>query len=176
MASISREEILSAFGRLGALAHERNERIELALIGGAAMMLAFGARPTTRDVDAVALPPSDAGMIRRLASIVGEELDLPEDWLNDGAKGFLHGLDLGPEVFTAPGITVRRCSSAQMLAMKLGAMRDDQDIMDARRLIEDVRGQRNAEAVWQEVAPFITPHRELKASYAFQDLWEQMYG
>jgi hypothetical protein len=59
--------------------------------------------------------------------------------------------------------------------MKLSAWRDDVDISDARRLLETIAPQ-NAEKLWQALEPFLVPGEELKAQYAFQDLWESLYG
>src|SRR5258708_6509916 len=50
------------------------------------MVLAFDARPSTKDVDAIFRPTA---LVRDLARTVGDELALPDDWLNDGAKGFV---------------------------------------------------------------------------------------
>ncbi|GIK43493.1 MAG: hypothetical protein BroJett011_73260 [Chloroflexota bacterium] len=58
--------------------------------------------------------------------------------------------------------------------MKLSAWRDDVDIEDARRLLQDLSGAR--EQVWQAVEPYLVPGAELKAQYAFLDLWESLYG
>ena len=52
----------------------------------------------------------------------------PEDWLNDGAKGYLVSISDGPILFSAPGIEARAPSLEQLLAMKLSAWRDDLDI------------------------------------------------
>jgi hypothetical protein len=174
MATITRQEIVEAFERLGQLAKARGMKIELALVGGALMVLAFGARNSTRDIDAVIIAPSDARTVRELAQIVADERGWPVDWLNDGAKGFLIGLSHGPVVLTAPGIEVRRPAIAQLLAMKLSAWRDDVDIADARRLLQEASGVR--EEVWQAVEPFLAPGSELKARYAFDDLWEALHG
>ena len=107
MAIITRQEIVKAFERLGQLAEARGMKVELALLGGALMVLVFEARDSTRDVDAVILTPSEAGTVRELAQIVADERGWPDDWLNEGAKGFLIGLSHGPVVFKAPGIEVR---------------------------------------------------------------------
>lgn len=59
---------------------------ELYLVGGAVMALAFAARPSTNDVDALFLPKET---VRRLAREVAVHAGVPENWLNDAAKGFL---------------------------------------------------------------------------------------
>ena len=58
--------------------------------------------------------------------------------------------------------------------MKLSAWRDDVDISDARLLLPEVQGTR--EEVWSTVEPFLVPGRELKARFAFEDLWESVHG
>ena len=174
MATITRREIVEAFERLGQLAEARGVKIELALVGGALMVLAYGARDSTRDVDAVVIAPNEARTVRELAQIVAEERGWPDDWLNDGAKGFLIGLSPGPVVFEAPGIEVRSPAIVQLLAMKLSAWRDDVDIADARRLLQELSGGR--EEVWRAVEPFLAPGNELKAKLAFGDLWEALHG
>jgi hypothetical protein len=58
--------------------------------------------------------------------------------------------------------------------MKLSAWRDDLDVADARRLLEDVTGDRDE--VWCEIEPYLVPGEELKAQYVFADLWEDRSG
>jgi hypothetical protein len=58
--------------------------------------------------------------------------------------------------------------------MKLSAWRDDVDIADAQVLLREFSGKR-AE-VWSLVEPYLVPGRELKAKYAFDDLWEAERG
>ena len=60
--------------------------------------------------------------------------------------------------------------------MKLSAWRDDLDIADARRLLQELAGADGREAIWKTVEPFLAPGDELSAQYAFQDLWESLYG
>jgi hypothetical protein len=174
MATVSKQEIIEAFERLGRLAAAQGDTIELLLVGGALMVLVYDARPSTRDVDAVILAPRDTAAVRALAQTVAAERGWPDDWLNDGAKGFLVGVSVGPIVFSAPGIEVRRPALAQLLAMKLSAWRDDVDIADARRLLQEMSGS-HAE-IWRSVEPYLVPGNELKAQYAFADLWEDLYG
>ncbi|GAB4582095.1 MAG: hypothetical protein Fur0022_48480 [Anaerolineales bacterium] len=176
MALFDKHDILSALQRLGQLAQEQGDSIQLVLVGGAAMVLGFDARQSTHDVDAAILLPREARKVRQLAARVAVERDWPEDWLNDAAKGYLVGVSDGGVVYTAPGIVVRLPSTAQLLAMKLSAWRDDVDISDARHLLETLGHTQNAAQIWQAVEPFLVPGEELKAQYAFQDLWESLYG
>jgi hypothetical protein len=57
---------------------------------------------------------------------------------------------------------------------KLSAWRDDVDIANARRLLQEMSGSRDE--IWQAVEPHLVPGDELKAQYAFADLWETLYG
>lgn len=61
-------------------------RADLFVVGGAAVTIAFEERAATKDVDAVFTDPA---RVRAAAQHVGERLDLPPQWLNDGVKGFL---------------------------------------------------------------------------------------
>jgi hypothetical protein len=90
-----------------------------------------------------------------------------------GAKGYLVGASQGPVIFSAPGITVRRPALAQLLAMKLSAWRDDVDIEDARRLLLEMPGEQDE--IWRSVEPYLIPGQQLKAQYAFLDLWESTH-
>jgi nucleotidyltransferase DUF2204 len=170
MANFTQTEIAAGIERLGQLAVESGLAIKLVLIGGALMVLRFQARESTRDVDVVIIAPAEVQKVRELARAVAAENDWPDEWLNDGAKGYLVGVSRGPIVFSAPGIEVRSPATAQVLAMKLSAWRDDVDIADASRLLEEMTGRR--EEIWQEVEPYLIPGDKLKAQYAFADLWE----
>lgn len=170
MALLSKAEIENALTKLGELALDNDTSIELLVVGGAAMVLAYNARLSTHDVDAIVLSPRQARVVRDLAQQVAAELALPEEWLNDGAKGYLVGYSEGQTVFSAPGIVVKTPDVAQLLAMKLSAWRDDVDIADARQLLAMMSGSQDE--VWLHITPFLLPGRELKAQYAFLDLWE----
>ena len=89
-------------------------------------------------------------------------------------KGFFSGPIDGPVIFTSPGIVVRRPSIEQLLAMKLCAWRDDVDIADAKRLLQELHGEK--EQTWERINPFLQSGKELKARYAFDDLWEDSHG
>lgn len=134
------------------------------------MVLVHGRQRSTRDVDVVAAAPE----IRSAARRVAIKMALPEDWLNDGAKGFVQGLAVGDVILETPRLVVRAMAPNQLLAMKLCAWRDDIDVEDARTLIACLKGAR--EDVWQQIEAHLVPGRELKARYAFDDLWERDRG
>ncbi len=176
MAFLTREEMIAALKRLGELAHETGQHIELIAVGGAVMVLAYDARPSTRDVDAAILSPREARVVRELARKVAVEREWDEDWLNDGAKGYLVGLSAGAIIYSSLGIEVRAPAVEQLLAMKLSAWRDDVDISDARRLLQEIGRAGSRDEIWKRVEPYLVPGAQLKAQYAFQDLWEAFYG
>jgi len=83
---LTREQILAALTALNNRMRAREVHGELGLVGGAVMVLAFRARASTKDVDAIFSPTTE---IRAAVVEVAEELGISPDWLNDGAKGFV---------------------------------------------------------------------------------------
>lgn len=167
---LKKADIRRALESLAAALPPTRSARELWLVGGAAMVLLYDARESTKDVDAFSLEPGETLAIRTAAAAVASRLGLPDDWLNDGAKGYVHGLAPGEALLELPGLLVRAAAPPQLLAMKLSAWRDDLDVADARLLLSKIPGDR--ESVWGRVEPHLVPGRELKARYAFDDLWE----
>ena len=171
MALLGKSDILAALTRLGELASTDGATVELLVFGGGVMVLEFDARPSTRDIDAVVLPPGDPAVVRRLAAAVAVERGWPSDWLNDAVKGFVVGPTAPTVLFEAAGVRVHRPAYHQLLAMKLCAWRDDVDVADARHILQGIPGTRDE--VWSAVGPHLQPGREMVARYAFDDLWEE---
>ncbi|HEV2847041.1 MAG TPA: hypothetical protein VG477_19445 [Thermoanaerobaculia bacterium] len=153
MKLLSRDDILRALQALASELSPEASPTEIIVGGGAALVLLYEARAARR---------------------VAQTLGLPEDWLNDGAKGYLHGLLPGDVLFQKTPLTVRSVAPRQLLAMKLSAWRDDIDIADARLLLSKLAG--SSDEVWKQVEPYLVPGRELKTRYAFEDLWELERG
>lgn len=171
MGLLSKDEITTGLTRLGELAAAEGHHVRLTVMGGAVMALAYNARLSTKDVDAIFFSPPDAAVVRGLASIVAAEFGWDDDWLNDGAKGFLHGVSQGEVLLSSAGITVTQVRPEQLLAMKLSAWRDDTDIQDAARVLAEFRADSSQDDVWKRVEPYVVPGNELKARYALDDLW-----
>jgi hypothetical protein len=170
---LSAEDIQRAFAALSSELARDGRRAEIVVVGGAALVLLFGARESTKDVDAYFVTP-EASIVREAARAVATRLELPADWLNDGAKGYLVGVTTGDILYESETLTVRAASTAQLLAMKLAAWRDAIDRGDAQLLLSRMVG--SADEVWSAIKPFVPAHHLDKASYAFEDLWETTHG
>jgi hypothetical protein len=141
---LDREGTLRALEELAAVLAARGVEGQIFVVGGAAMALAFDARRTTRDIDAVFEPKL---AVYDAAAEVGARLDLPDDWLNDAVKGFIPGTD--PEavpIFRRPGLSVSAASARFLLAMKLRAARIELDADDIR-FLANLLGLRTAAEV-----------------------------
>jgi hypothetical protein len=128
---------------------------ELFLVGGAVMCLAYAARPSTQDVDALFRPPS---VVRAAAARVAVRAGLNPDWLNDGVKGYLSAqgefapfleLDHLRVMVAQPGYLL----AMKCLAMRIGAEFHDED--DIRYLLRhlDIRSFEKAIAVITKYYP-----------------------
>ena len=80
---LTRKDILKALDRLSEILESRGVKADVYVIRGAAMALAFKARLSTRDVDAVFKWKNE---VYKAAAQVAREQGLPDGWLNDGAK------------------------------------------------------------------------------------------
>ena len=121
MRKITTELIRRALYRMGELAVQEGTKLEVCIYGGAVMMLAYHSRDMTKDVDAI-IQPSALGW--KLARKVGDELGLPEGWLNDDVKMFVAPTErTRPLPWDAPGIALTAPTAGYLLAMKALACR-----------------------------------------------------
>lgn len=171
--ALTAEDIRAAFDTLSEELALDKQRAEMIIVGGAALVLLFGARETTKDVDAYFVRP-EASILRNAAERVAARLDLPKDWLNDAAKGYFIGVTSGESLHTSASLIVRAASTPQLLAMKLAAWRDAVDRADAELLLSRMKGSR--EEIWDAVKAFVPVPQLNKALYALEDLWEATHG
>jgi hypothetical protein len=133
---LTRQRILALFDELDEELGEGGIRGDVFVVGGAAMVLAYAARPATRDVDAIWHPSRE---VRDAAArVAARHDDLAPDWLNDGVKGFLPGVHPGERhvVYEGDSLTVSVASPEYLLATKLLASRVGRDEDDIRLLID----------------------------------------
>ncbi len=175
METFGLDELRQAWSALDRHLAARGSKLELFVVGGAALVAGYGARRTTRDVDAVVIPPESAALARDLARVIARELEWPADWLNDAAKAYVQHPLPGATLFEGRALVVRMPVTEQLLAMKLSAWRDDVDVADARLLLQRCVAS-TREDLWQRVVRHVLPGRELKARYALDDLWDSLHG
>jgi hypothetical protein len=166
---LSKDDIARLLNELADELEARGIHGDLFLVGGAAMALAYSARRATRDLDAVFEPKQ---VIYEVARRVGNRHGLPDDWLNDGVKGFLPGSDPGATVlFDRPGLAVRIASPRYLFAMKMLAARVERDADDIEVLYR-LSGFRTVEEALDHVQ-LLYPHQPVppKAQYLLQELF-----
>jgi hypothetical protein len=135
VAALTDQDIRRLFALLDEELRRTGTEGELFLVGGAVMCLAYAARPSTQDVDALFRPARE---VREAAARVAVQAGIRPDWLNDGVKGFLseHGefspfLELGHlrvMVARPDYLLAMKC-----LAFRIGAEFHDED--DVRYLL-----------------------------------------
>lgn len=137
-ANMDRAAILQNLKLLDDKLRENDMEGEIDLYGGAVMCLGLNARRSTHDIDAIFHPKTD---IRKLIEEVAYENNLPEDWMNDGVKGFVSptGELERYDKFNFTNLTVFMTSPEYLFAMKcLSARMDyesDSEIDDIKFLI-----------------------------------------
>jgi len=178
MAMLSRDIILEALTQLSAELGRRGVLGELSIVGGTAMVLAFNARSSTKDVDAI-FEPSAA--VRAAAAIVADSLELSADWLNDAAKGYISPAGDFTEwkAIELPNLRVQTPTAEYMLAMKVLASRtgigeergDAKDIAFLIRLL----GLKEPSAVMDIVSRYYDPSRVLpRSTYLVDEIFEEL--
>lgn len=159
---LTRDRIIEALNLLGELAEQEQVHLELCIYGGSAMMLAYGARESTKDVDVIARPSDVA---ENLARRVAERLNLHETWLNSEVRQFLSvegtfaPLEVqGLEAAAKSRLKITRASASYLLAMKCLAGRTPLpgyggDIDDIKFLIKKM-GIRSVDQVEEHLSRF----------------------
>jgi hypothetical protein len=148
---------------------------EICIVGGAAMILGFGSRKSTRDIDALVIAPTS---IRDAARKVAEANGFADDWLNDGVKGFASG---GPveirEILQLSHLRVVTPPPEYILAMKCMAARvgiDEHDKEDAAFLIRHL-GLTTPEEVMDIVGRYYDRQRiPAKTQYFVQEVCHEL--
>jgi hypothetical protein len=113
------------------------------------MCLAYAARASTRDVDALFRPALE---VRQAAARVAMQAQLPAEWLNDSVKGYLSARGEFAPFLELSNLKILIAQPEYLLAMKclafrIGAEFHDED--DVRYLLRhlDIRSAGQARAV-----------------------------
>ena len=124
---------------LGELDNHLSSSFDIILIGGAAMILHFGASRTTRDVDVLILK-GDTSDLRKAIKTVAYEQKFPDEWMSDAAKGFAEIFlsdfyhRLVPLDYEFRHIRLYALGLPEQVALKIIALRE-QDLEDLELLL-----------------------------------------
>ena len=132
-AAFGRDALLDAFDQIGRAAALEGTRLQIAVYGGSALMLASNFRFATEDVDVSQLEHPLPSWLAAVVDKIARENGWLDDWFNDGvafhlsslADRALDHLEFGtfPRDVTPPGLVVLVPSAEYLLALKLKAIR-----------------------------------------------------
>ncbi len=138
-ATFDREALLDAFDDIGRAAVRAGTKLQIAVYGGSALMLASNFRFATEDVDVSELPRPLPDWLEKVVSELARKHHWRGDWLNDAVVFHLSSLadravdhlEFGtfPRDSDKPGLVVSVPTAEYLLALKLKSFR----IMDPLR-------------------------------------------
>jgi hypothetical protein len=132
MPALTERDIRRLFGLLNEELRRTGTEGELFLVGGAVMCLAYAARPSTQDVDALFRPARE---VREAAARIAVRAGVQPDWLNDGVKAFLSERGEFRTFLELDHLRVMVAQPEYLLAMKCLALRIGEESHDE----DDVR-------------------------------------
>jgi len=135
---LTREEAEAALEDLSTELEQRERHSKIYIVGGAALMLGFGTRDATKDIDAVITP---RGEIMPVVLEIARRRNLTDDWLNSAAAMYVPPWPEDPNpriLISTEHVQISIASADMLLAMKIHASRGRQDIEDLRFLLAEV--------------------------------------
>ena len=140
-AAFGRDALLDAFDQIGRAAVLAGTKLQIAVYGGSALMLASNFRFATEDVDVSELERPLPGWLAEVVHEIAKKNLWQDDWFNDAVAFHLSSLahsaadhlEFGtfPRDATSPGLVVSVPSAEYLLALKLKAV----------RVLDPVRGE-----------------------------------
>jgi hypothetical protein len=131
--ALDRDAVLDAFDRIGRAAVAAGTKLQIAVYGGSALMLASNFRFATEDVDVSELEHPLPGWLAAVVQEIAKKNHWQDEWFNDGVAFHLSPLadraadhlEFGtfPRDGTPPGLVVSVPSAEYLLALKLKAIR-----------------------------------------------------
>jgi hypothetical protein len=132
-AAFDRDALLDAFDRIGRAAIEAGTKLQIAVYGGSALMLASNFRFATEDVDVSKLEHPLPDWLASVVQEIADQNHWQSDWFNDGvvfhlsplADSAADHLEFGtfPRDGTPAGLAVSVPTAEYLLALKLKAFR-----------------------------------------------------
>jgi hypothetical protein len=168
-ASFDRDKLLAALDEVGQAAIDAGTRLDIAVYGGSALILASNFRYSTEDVDVAEISPTWPEWLSDIVTRIAQRNGWSDHWLNDGVAFHLSPLanpvrDLVafgtfPRRNGKTGLSVFVPTAKYLLALKLKALR----ISDSAKGSKDMEDAANLLRVLEisEVEPAI----EILAEY-----------
>ena len=132
-AAFDRDALLDAFDQIGRAAVMAGTKLQIAVYGGSALMLASNFRFATEDVDVSELERPLPGWLGSVVQEIARKNHWQDDWFNDWVAFHLGSLadraadhlEFGtfPRDGSSPGLVVSVPSAEYLLALKLKAAR-----------------------------------------------------
>lgn len=144
------DEIQRYLQLLGEELQQRSVTGEIVMAGGAVMLLVIQNRETTKDIDAYFA--TNPQIIREAAQVIAKRENLPDDWINDGLKGFFYTSPPTTLWLDYPGLHVYYANPDYVLAMKAAAGRPE-DIPDIEALAAHLHLSH-----WQEILVIVSQY------------------
>ena len=121
--SLDRDRLGRLLDALNDRLRRANVRASLYLVGGAAMLLAYGRTRATSDVD-VRIDAANEAVTAAVADVAAEH-GLEYDWLNQHAAACIprEADRRAPTLYNTPNLVITGASAEHLLAMKLEAGR-----------------------------------------------------
>jgi hypothetical protein len=180
---LTKDDLSLALQELGALAQQEGLVIDLAIYGGACLMMVSNFRVGTRDVDAVAA--SDQGAVDRLAGRIAASRGWDPRWLNDGVRTYMspsveppaqHQFLRAYPSEQTPGLRIFVPTPEYLLAMKLMSLRiapeeGAKDLNDILSLLPIVGLQRKEDIVAFAAGFYPEARTSAKLRLAIDELW-----
>jgi hypothetical protein len=182
-----REQLLAAFDEIGEAAVSAGTRLDIAVFGGSALMLASNFRFSTEDVDIAEIARPWPAWLSEVVARIAARNGWLEYWLNDAVTSFLSRVaqperDLViwgtfPRKADKTGLTVFLPTARYLLALKLKALRvakyekGTTDIADVTNLLRvlDIKEADAATAILAEYFPNSTADVE-KARFVLRHI------
>jgi len=170
---LEKEEILKNFELINEELKLIDVHGEILIAGGASMCIAFSARPSTKDIDAVYEPKS---IINDIAVKIALQKGMPISWLNDSVKGFMNQKAYEKKMFLKNYSNLKLYSvlPEYLLAMKLMSSRveSETDIKDIIFLMKYLKIDTVQKANQVIESAFKSEHILPKTKYVIEECLE----
>jgi len=170
---LEKEEILKNFELINEELKLIDVHGEILIAGGASMCIAFSARPSTKDIDAVYEPKS---IINDIAVKIALQKGMPISWLNDSVKGFMNQKAYEKKMFLKnySNLKLYLVLPEYLLAMKLMSSRveSETDIKDIIFLMKYLKIDTVQKANQVLESAFKSEHILPKTKYVIEECLE----